>query len=130
MEALMDRSKFIAGLAGPVALTLGVSMFLNRDLFPDIVHQIQTSYPLIIIAGAIALTAGLAVVQTHRTWSGWPALITALGWLLVIGGALRVMLPRQMADIAGQIGPDPAFLSVGALLLSAIGAFLTYKAYS
>ena len=126
----MNRSKFIAGLAGPVALALGISMLLNRDLYPDIVRQIQTSYPLIIVAGAIALTGGLAIVRTHNTWAGWPAVVTLLGWLLVIGGAMRIILPRQMADIAARIGPDPAFLSVGAAVLCAMGAFLTYKAFA
>ena len=126
----MDRSKFIACLAGPVALSLGVSMLLNRDLFPDIVHQIQNSYPLIIIAGAIVLTAGLAIVQMHKVWTGWPAIITLLGWLLVAGGVLRIVFPRQMAEIAARVGPDPAFLLVGAAALCALGAFLTYKGYS
>ena len=123
----MDRSKFIAGLAGPVFLSLGVSMFLNRDLFPDIVHQIQNSFPLIIVAGVIALTAGLAILQVHNTWSGWPALVTLLGWLLVIGGVLRIVFPRQLADIAGSVGANPACLLGGATLVTALGAFLTFK---
>ncbi len=125
----MDRSKFIAGLAGPVFLSLGVSMFINRDLFPDIVHQLQNSFPLIIIAGAIALAAGLAIVRTHNIWSGWPALVTLLGWLLVIGGVLRIVLQRQLTDIAGSAGANPAFLTGGALLMTAVGAVLTFKAY-
>ena len=123
----MDRSKFIAGIAGPVFLTLGVSMFINHDLFPDIARQIQNSFPLIIVAGVIALAAGLAIIQTHNVWSGWPALVTLLGWLLVVGGVLRIVFPRQMADIAGSIGATSPFLVGGAALVSALGVFLTFK---
>jgi hypothetical protein len=126
----VDNSKFIAGLAGPVSLALGLSIFVNRDVFPEIVRQIQNSYPLIIIAGAIVLTAGLAIVQKHRVWTGWPAIITILGWLLVIGGTLRVVLPRQMAELALLAGPSPSFLLLGATVLCAAGAFLTFKGYS
>ena len=126
----MDRSKFIAGLAGPVALALGISMLVNRDLFPEIVHQIQTNYPLIIIAGAIVLTAGLAIVKMHNVWSGWPALITLLGWLLIVGGVARIILPRQMAEIATHIIPNPGLLVVPAALLTLAGVFLTYKGNS
>lgn len=124
----MDRSKFIAGLAGPVFLALGISMFLNHDLFPEVVHQIQNSFPLIIVAGVIALAAGLAIVQTHNTWSGWPALVTLLGWLLVIGGVLRIVFPRQLAEIAGTVGTSPGLLTAGATAVTALGAFLTFKA--
>ena len=125
----MDRSKFIAGLAGPVFLSLGVSMFLNRDMFPDIVHQISNSFPLIIVMGMIALVAGIAIVQTHNTWSGWPASITLIGWLLVIGGVMRIVFPRQLASIAGSIGGDPSLLMIPATLVTAIGLFLCFKAY-
>ena len=125
----MDRSKFIAGLAGPVFLSLGVSMLLNRDMFPDIVHQIQNSYPLVIVAGMIALVACLAIVQNHDTWSGWPAIITLIGWLLIIGGVLRIVFPRQLANIAGSIGGNPSLLMIPATLITALGLFLCVKAY-
>ena len=125
----MDRSKFIAGLAGPVFLSLGVSMLINRDMFPDIVHQISNSVPLIIVTGVISLVAGLAIVQNHDTWSGWPAIITLIGWLLVIGGVLRIVFPRQLASIAGSIAGNPGLLIIPATFITALGLFLCVKAY-
>ena len=126
----MDRSKFIAGLAGPVILCAGISMLFNRGAFPDILHQVQNSLALIILSGVISLAAGLAIVQTHTTWSGWPSLVTLLGWLLVIGGVARMLLPRQLAEIAGSVAANPSLLMTGALVSCGLGAFLTFKANS
>lgn len=125
----MDRSKFIASLAGPVFLALGLSMLLNRDLFPAIAQQISASYPLIIVSGALTLVAGLAILRVHNDWAGWHSVVTLLGWLLVLGGALRILMPRQLATIASNVSMDSAYLVVPALILSALGAFLTAKAY-
>lgn len=126
----MDRSKFIAGIAGPVVLALGFSIFVNRDLFPGLVQNIQSDPALVIVAGIVALAGGLAIVKTHNIWSGWPAIITLLGWLLVIGGLARIILPRQMAEIATHVMPNPALLLVPAALLVLGGTFLTYKGNS
>ena len=124
----MDRSKFIAGLAGPLFLCIGISMFVNHDRFPDIVHQIQNNIPLIMVSGMISLIAGLAIVHTHRIWAGWPAALTLLGWLLVIGGAVRIVLPHELAQIAGSFGARPSLLTAAAAIVTAFGGFLTFKA--
>jgi hypothetical protein len=49
--------------------------------------------PLILITGVLAMTAGLAIVNTHNVWMlGWPVIVTLFGWALVIGGAVRIGL--------------------------------------
>ena len=126
----MDHSKFIASLVGPVALALGLSMLVNGDLFPAMLQQIQNNFPLIVVAGVLALVAGLAIVRTHPIWSGWPVIITILGWLLVIGGLLRIVFPHQMAELAMRLVPNPVLLTIPAVVLCLVGAFLSYKAYS
>jgi uncharacterized membrane protein len=127
----LARSKFIAGLLGPFFLVFGVSMIVNRDMFPELVHQIQNDYGLIIVAGVAALTAGLGIVTTHNIWSGWPAAITVFGWLLVIGGVLRIVFPRQLAEFAAtQLAPLPTFVAVAGALMLLIGLALTYKSHA
>ena len=126
----MEHSKFIAGLVGPVALALGGSMLINGEIFPAMLQQIQNNFPLIVISGVLALVAGLAIVRTHPIWSGWPVVLTILGWLLVIGGLMRIVLPRQMAELAAGLSPNPVFLTIPAAVLCLVGAFLSYKAYS
>ena len=56
------------------------------------------------ILGLLALTAGLAMLNVHRTWtSDWRVMITVLGWLFVVTGVIRIVLPRVTASVATTI---------------------------
>lgn len=127
-SVLPSLSRFIAGLMGPVLMALGSSMLLNRQLAPEIAAEVAHSKGLIIISGVSLLVAGLAIVQCHATWRGWPAVITALGWLSVLSGLARILFPFELADFAAQISA-PAVGNAAAAVCIALGAFLTAKAY-
>jgi ABC-type uncharacterized transport system permease subunit len=122
-------SKLVASLAGPTALTLGLSMLINRDMYPVLAQQVAGNLPFLILSGVVALVAGLAIIRVHNEWSAsWRTLVTILGWLLIFGGITRIVLPRQLSSLATSLGPDATFLIVPAIIVAAIGAFLSYKA--
>ena len=127
-EVTPALSRFIAGLIGPVLAALGCTMLLNRELTAHIAAEIPNSLGLILFSGVSLLVAGLAVVQCHATWRGWPALITALGWLSIVSGIVRILFPSQLASIASMLGA-PFMSGLIAPLLLALGAFLTFKAF-
>ena len=82
-------------------------MLLNAPVFLILVGQFLHSYALIFVAGLLSLTAGLAIVLSHNVWVGdWRVLITIFGWLGVIGGMVRIILPQKVATIGlGLIDP-------------------------
>lgn len=124
-------AKLIASLAGPTALTLGLSMLINRDMYPALAQQVAGSLPFLILSGVVAMVAGLAIIRVHNVWtSSWHTVVTIIGWLLVISGISRIVLPRQLSAFAMGLGPDATFMVVPAILVSATGAFLTYKSMS
>ena len=54
-------------------------------------EEFLRSRALIYLSGLLTMTAGLAIVLTHNVWvADWPVLITMLGWLATIGGAVRI----------------------------------------
>ena len=65
----------------------------------------QSAAPtLIYIVGLLALTGGLAILNAHRAWTAdWRVVVTVLGWLMVIGGVFRIVLPRLTAGLAAEI---------------------------
>jgi hypothetical protein len=126
----MAPSRLIAGLIGPLLAAIGIAMLLNRDQIPVMVAQIAHDQGLIFLSGILSLLGGVAVVRVHNIWSGdWRIVVTLLGWLAILGGLLRMWLPRSAAPIAETFAGNAITLIIGGLVVLAIGAFLSYKAY-
>ena len=126
----MSNSKYIAGFMGPLLAVIGLSMLLNPSLFPAMVSQLASNYGLVFVTGILALVAGLAIVRAHNIWeASWRVVVTIFGWLAIIGGVARMILPDRAAAIAGTF-VDTGLLTVAAIVLLALGAFLTFKGYA
>jgi len=70
-------------------------------------------------------------VNSHNRWtSGWPVLVTILGWLIALSGFLRIVFPMQLSNIGVKMIQSSSFEHVMAVILLVLGAFLSYKAYS
>ncbi|MEW5963784.1 MAG: hypothetical protein AB1749_09500 [Pseudomonadota bacterium] len=128
-EAMMAPTKVIAGLMGPLALAIGIAMLVNRQAISGMAGEIGRNTGLIFLSG-ILLLAGIAIVRVHNVWSGgWPVLVTVIGWLAVAGGLLRMWMPQLAAPIADRLGADATSIASAGVVLLALGAFLSYKAY-
>jgi hypothetical protein len=126
----MANSRQIAGLIGPLLAALGVTMLVNRDWLPQIAAQIAQDAGLIVLSGILLLLAGIAIVRIHNVWSGgWRVLVTILGWLAIAGGLVRMWFPQLAAPIVAAISVSPAGVVAAGLVMLALGAFLSYKAY-
>jgi len=78
----------------------------------------------------LALVPGLAILNVYRRWSeGWRVIVTIIGWLLVIGGVIRLVLPATTATIAGNIYAEKYALLIVAIVLLVVGIFLTVMSY-
>jgi hypothetical protein len=127
---MMQPAVYIARLVGPLFVVLGVGVLLNRTLYADMIGEAVRTPTLIYISGLLALTAGLAVLNAYRAWtSDWRVIVTILGWLFVIAGVIRIVLPRLTMSLATAIYSGPAvLLAVGAVVL-VLGGFLSFKGY-
>jgi cytochrome bd-type quinol oxidase subunit 2 len=126
---MMQPARFIARLIGPAYLAVGIGILLNGSFYSGLVAEAVKSPTLIYFSGLLALVSGLAILNVHRSWSGWPVLITIIGWLLVIGGAVRLVLPATTAAVSGDLYSKPATLLVIAAILLVVGIILTAAGY-
>jgi hypothetical protein len=126
----MTTAKSIAGLIGPALAAIALGILLNLASFPALAEQVSREPALIFLSGLLLFVAGLAIVRVHNVWSGgWPVLVTILGWLALIGGLIRILLPTKLAEMAAGFGQNTGLITASAIVLLVAGGFLSFKAY-
>jgi len=66
-------------------------------------------------------------VLSHNVWVlNWPVIITLLGWIAVISGALRVFAPDRALEIGKKAIASKQIITVSAAFWLVIGAVLCY----
>lgn len=122
-------SIIIARLLGPLMLVSAAAILLNRKGIQEAVSGAAKSPALVYISGVLTLVAGLAIVQFHNVFNGGPeTLITVLGYLMLVGGAARMLVPDQLAAAARRAAQQRGMLEVSAVISAAIGIVLMVKA--
>lgn len=125
-----QTSKLIAGFLGPALAAMGPALILNDTLRTALLLELPHNLGLIFIAGLLALIAGIAIVRVHNHWSNdWTVIVTIFGWLAILGGLVRMWMPQLAIPIAERLATDPTIILVAASVMTALGAFLSYKAY-
>jgi uncharacterized protein YjeT (DUF2065 family) len=126
----MQRSLYLARLIGPVLVVIGFSALISPQSYRAMAYEFLHSYALIYISGLFALICGLALVLAHNVWvAGWPAIISVLGWLGIIGGVFRILAPQQVSALGTGMMSHPVLPIVSGLLVIAIGLTLSYFGY-
>jgi hypothetical protein len=130
----MTASKYLARLMGPVLLTIGVGMvfgmLLEGDAYSSLAKEFIASRALIFITGALALTAGLAVVNAHNLWvPDWRVVVTILGWLLIVRGISNLVFPATVQTLGHRIIASHAGVLAGAAVTIVIGVILSVMGY-
>jgi hypothetical protein len=126
----MQPAVFIARLLGPTFIALAIGIVLNGPFYTALMAEATHSPTLIYFSGLTALVSGLAVLTVHHSWKGgWRIIITVLGWLWVIAGLIRLILPATTAALALEIYANPIVLLFAAAVMLILGAVLSFFGY-
>jgi hypothetical protein len=126
----MNASLFLARLIGPVMLTVGIALFLNKRGFAAMADEFLRGRALLFLSGLLIMPAGIAIVLTHNVWVlNWPLLITLLGWMLAIGGAIRILGPEQVESMGRGFLRHPMGMNIAGAIWVVIGAVLCLFGY-
>ena len=127
----MPTSIFLARLMGPIFLAVGIGVLANATVYRELAEEFLNSHVLVYLSGLLLMTAGMAIVLTHNLWvRDWRIIITLLGWLGVIGGALRIVVPQSAETIGRWFLAQPRGHAVAAVIWLGIGAVLTSFGYT
>ena len=126
----MERSRFLAKLIGPVLIAGGVGMLFNSAVYRAMFERALHDHMLIYLSGILTLPAGIAIVVLHNDWKWrWPLIVTIIGWLAVIGGAVRMVVPQVIEWVGLSILGSPSFFIIDGGVVVLLGAVLCYFGY-
>ena len=126
----MQTSIFLARLLGPLLLLTGAGIVLNPKSFRTIAGEVVRSVTLVYLFGFMDLAAGLAIVLTHNVWvASWRVLITLIGWLLLIRGAVRIVAPEIVMGYAAKVIHNKQVIPSAGAVVGVLGLVLCYFGY-
>ena len=126
----MQTSIFIARLIGPVLLVTGVALLVNRKDFDALVQEFLRSRALLLLVALVDLAVGLAIVLTHNVWvADWRIIITLLGWLLLVRGAVRLLIPDQVKALGTKVLGNANVVTGSLAVVTVLGLVLSYFGY-
>jgi hypothetical protein len=126
----MERSLFLAKLMGPTFVAIALGMLINLGMYESMIAEALHTGIVFYLSGLLSLLAGLAIVNLHNMWcADWRVIFTILGWLMTFGGIIRIVMPQVAVAIGSTIYGGRASTIAVALIIGALGAFLSFKGY-
>ena len=122
---------FLAQVIGLFLLSIGASLLFQKKVFLKVLNGVTETRTTLFTVGVVLFLCGLLIVLRHNVWNAGflPFSITLIGWVLILRGLSSMFVPG--AGIARLI----RWLKVEelswlyALLVLAIGAYLTYAGF-
>ncbi|HDP67183.1 MAG TPA: hypothetical protein ENN20_01630 [Candidatus Marinimicrobia bacterium] len=123
----MGLSVFIAKIFALIYVASGIAVLIGNLDLNGIVSNLKESTALTFLAGCAGIIAGTALVQYHNLWvSHWRIIITIIGWIMLIGGVITVIIPNLLVRLKGLISyskPWGVFMIFFGLLMGYFGFF-------
>lgn len=129
---MMEASTtFLAQLLGVATLVIGLSMLIRQKLVLNVIDEVLQNRVLTYLIGIAEFIAGLLLVLSHNVWEPTvAAIITILGWLMLLEGALYLFISKKVLhELLHVFHKRGVFLLTLAAYL-ALGAYLTYHGFA
>ena len=129
---MSQRTLFLAKLIGLYFLVVSFAMFIRGYEIIGTMTAIIQNPALLFVTGLVGVVAGLAIVIGHNVWRGGalPVLITLLGWISLLKGAMLLLLSPETETRIFMVGlhynqhPYPF-----AAILLVLGGYLTFAGF-
>ncbi len=95
------------------------------------IEEFTKSPALCYLGGVLALFFGLFILIFHNTWdASWTTIITIIGWLSVIKGALLIACPNFHPKVLNWMCKSEAAMRYMGVIYLLFGLFLTVKGFN
>ena len=99
----MVMSTLIAKIASIVFVCVGLAGLFNKKLYLQVGNDMFKNAGLTLVYVFIEMVLSFFVVAYHNIWTGWPVIITVLGWMGLLEGALIIVFPKFVKNFSMPI---------------------------
>jgi len=121
----MALTVLLAKVLGLFLVIVGAAIMLRRRYFLPVFGVYPEQRLVRAVVSMAQLLAGLFLIVMHNVW--WPlpaALITIIGWMVVIEAGIYLLLPDDMVSRFIRTFNTAAWYVFGGVLAIAVGAYL------
>lgn len=122
-------SLFLARVISIYFLVAGLTAIIHHKRMKQIIDQISHSPALLAFSGALGLIFGLLIVNSHNIWSSvWQGIISAVGWIALINGIARLLIPASFKKLSPR-GEGTVLFVIWGVILLVLGIYLGYVGF-
>jgi hypothetical protein len=111
-------------------LLVGAGILLHPKAYLAMTAEVSKSVALVYLFGLVEFTAGLAIVLTHNVWHAvWRTMITLFGWIVLLRGATRVVLPETFLACTAKLFSYKHSVPIAGAVLALVGLVLCHFGY-
>jgi len=125
----MNLTIVLAQALGIILTVSGLSMLVSRKSIIALIDELNRSRGLLWLAGYVALVMGALIVALNNVWDyHLQLLITIIGWIAVIKGAVILLFPNFTVSLYKKMVTN-AVITLSGLVTLILGLILLYKGF-
>lgn len=114
-------------------LIIGLSHVFQPRVWVDFFIRLRGwGLPGVFANGFLSLSFGSIIVGFHNVWSGWPTVITVIGWAQLVKALIAFVFPtvslRSLERVSHERAHEFVVGGVLFLILSAFSGYLAWRA--
>ncbi|OBB94588.1 hypothetical protein [Mycobacterium sp. 852002-30065_SCH5024008] len=124
-------TRFFARVLGPFLVIVDVTAVARASDMQSLLSQFEANSMWTFVTGAFVLLLGLTIVAAHQSWRGAAAaIVSLLGWLIVLRGLLLLAFPKFFASLANDMIGAQAWWIAACVVFALVGVYLTYVGWA
>ena len=121
----------IGQIIGLFISVVSIGLLVNTDTYEHMVKEFTKSPALCYLGGVLALFVGLFILISHNKWdTNWTTIITIIGWLSVVKGALLIACLNAFLNFFSWISKSGVSMRYIGIIYLLLGLFLTVKGFN
>jgi phosphoglycerol transferase MdoB-like AlkP superfamily enzyme len=126
----MNLSIFLAKIFSIYLVIVSIAILINKDVYLKAVREMVNDAGVMFLSAIITLILGILLITVHNLWVfDWRIVITLLGWLIFIKGAVRILFPKWIKPMTDKVMDNYVGFYITCVLSLIIGLYLGYYGF-